>query len=122
MNRYDSLIQDIYIDETKKDNQSYIYIVPCLFYLRRIAVTLSVIYLRNFVMSSLYIMALLSSIMIVSLLLINLMKSSFDSKIEIMNELFTNLSLYSILLFTDFVPELEYRYYYGFVYMALFGL
>ena len=83
--------------------------MPMLFFVRRLTMCYSLVFMRGFVWGQIALQAFVTLTMIIYLMWFRPYKSQFSNRIETFNEVMALLILYSIICFTDFVPEVEMK-------------
>ena len=101
------------LDGTKikaKKKSKWILLLPAFFFVRRIAFTMSVLLLKNFLWAQLVIQFAFSVTMVIYLMHVWPMEIPFATKMEVFNECTIIVLTYGLLCFTDFVEDPGVRY------------
>ena len=111
--------QTLYLD--LKTTQRSAYLHTTFFSVRRFLIIYLTVYRNKQLISSIYVTVFGSLFMIKYLYDYDPFKERLLNRFEKMNELFTFALCYSIILFSDLVPNPEIKYYFGFIVMYLIG-
>jgi hypothetical protein len=100
-----------------KTNASSAYLHTALFSSRRLLIIWSTIYLNDFLITNIF-LSIFSSLYIIKYLFdYNPYKLAILNKFEKMNEIFTLISCYSMILFSELVPDVMIKYQLGFYFL-----
>ena len=94
------------------------YMFTTFFCLRRIAVAFTTIFAKQLIVQ-IYVNVFASLLMLGFFINMRPMEERLQNRIETANEVFTLFSNYFMIMFTDFIPDLEYRYSLGFKAIAI---
>ena len=89
------------------------------FYLRRLLLALSVVMLKHFLVGQFFIFVMTLIFQIMLLGLVKPFKTNLQNKSEINSEIVTMLIMYHIFCFTDWISDVEIRYFLGLTCLAL---
>ena len=92
-----------------------------VFFGRRVLFIVSVLYMTTFLWAQLTLQLAVSSVVIIYLVKFKPLESTFQSRMELMNEITLILLVYCMILFTDYVAEAATRYQAGFAFLAIAG-
>ena len=106
--------------ETYKKPRSAFY--PFIFLLRRLSIAVAIVFLRDYIVFSVLIIAHISLGMICWLADERPYDARYKNNLEIANEFLVLILSYFGFLFTDYVPSPVLRYKFGYFYIALLAL
>ena len=107
--------------DPENDNRSkWILLYPALFFARRIALIISVLLIGDYLWVQLAIQFAFSTTMIIYLMHVWPLETTFATKMEVFNECTIIILHYGLMCFTDYVPEPSVRYQLGHYYIAVF--
>ena len=114
MGRYGDVMDGIRLDEGMKHKMTKALLVPLCFFLRRIIIAASAIFVQQNIIWNFFLQITFPSIMIITIATNSFMVSS---KVELMNEMTSTALSYTILCLTYFVSDVRIRDNIGYVYI-----
>ena len=89
------------------------------FYLRRLLLAMSVVMLKHFLVGQFFIFVMTQIFQVILLGMVKPFKTNLQNKSEIHSEIVTMLIMYHIFCFTDWISDVEIRYFLGYSCLAL---
>ena len=105
---YGALLNGTRVDSERRSK--WILLYPAIFFARRIALITSVLLIGNFLWIQLAIQFTFCTTMVIYLMHVKPLETSFANKMEVFNECTIIFLHYGLMCFTDFVPEPSIRY------------
>ena len=102
----------------KKDRRCAVFLVPCMFYCRRLALGLTLVFWDWFFWGQVALQFLASLLMIILVHWARPLESGWATWVETFNEVIALMILYLLMNFSDFTPDVALRYRLGFVYIG----
>ena len=118
--KFGSLLEGVALDKKSLDTKS-ILAVPIIFFARRFALVGAIILFGDFAWGQLMLMIAVSMVNLGFLVSTMPLESKRANDTEIFNEFTMLILLYTLLLFSHFVPEAAARYNFGYAYMFVNG-
>ena len=106
---YGALLDGTRVDGEKKKSK-WVLLYPTLFFARRIALIVSVLLVGDYLWVQLAIQFAFSTTMLIYLMHVWPLETSFATKMEVFNECTIIVLHYGLMCFTDYVPEPSTRY------------
>lgn len=109
MQRYGSIIEDLNFRRLGK----LVLLHPFLSLLRKLSLVYVLVYMQNYPVFTIFLVNLQALILITEVSYVNPYESSLKNKIELLNECFALLKNYHLLMFTDFLSDVDTREFVG---------